>query len=81
MSGHEMLPCREALERLWEYIDGELEGVPHDQVEEHFRVCARCYPHLQFEDAFRRRVHAALSRPHVPPDLRERVLSVLAEAE
>jgi mycothiol system anti-sigma-R factor len=81
MSEREMLRCRQALERLYEYIDGELEGVPHDQVEEHLRVCTQCYPHLQYEEAFRRRVHDALSRPRVPPDLRERVLSVLAEAE
>lgn len=75
----EMLSCREALARLQEYVDGELPGLSHEQVEAHFEVCTRCYPHLTLERTFRERVRTALSRPEVPSDLRARVLEMLAE--
>lgn len=76
--GPEMVSCRAALERIYEYMDGELDDASHEQMEEHFRVCASCYPHLRLERTFRRRVQAALSKPEVPADLRDRVLDMLA---
>lgn len=69
--------CKEALERIYEYLDGELDGVSSEQVEEHFKLCARCYPHLRLEERFRARVREALSRPSVPGGLERRVLDVL----
>lgn len=74
----EMISCKEAITRLQEFVDGELPGLTHEQVEEHFEVCTRCYPHLKMERSFRQRVHAALAQPDVPPDLRDRVLQLLA---
>jgi mycothiol system anti-sigma-R factor len=72
------LSCREALERVFEYMDGELDEVSYAQIEEHFRVCARCYPHLRLEEHFRARVQQALGTPEVPADLRRRVRELLA---
>jgi anti-sigma factor (TIGR02949 family) len=74
----EHLSCEEALVRIYEYMDGELDHLSTAQVEEHFRVCARCYPHLHLERNFRVRVQTALGRSEVPEDLRERVLDILA---
>lgn len=74
----DMITCHEALERIYEYMDGELEGVTAEQVEAHFRVCARCFPHLKLERTFRARVQEAMTRPGIPSDLRSRVLETLA---
>jgi mycothiol system anti-sigma-R factor len=74
----EALTCEETLGRVYEYMDGELDHLSSAQVEEHFRMCARCYPHLRLERNFRARVQTALGRPEVPGDLRERVLDILA---
>lgn len=74
----EALTCEETLGRVYEYMDGELDHLSSAQVEEHFRMCARCYPHLHLERNFRARVQTALGRPEVPGDLRERVLDILA---
>lgn len=76
-----MLSCEESLARLQEFVDGELDGLTHAQIEAHFEVCTRCYPRLALEQSFRDRVRTALSRPEVPADLRERVLSRLADYE
>ncbi len=73
----EMISCKEAVTRLQEFVDGELTGLTHEQVEAHFEVCTRCYPHLKMEQAFRQKVQTALSQPEVPGDLRDRVLQLL----
>jgi anti-sigma factor (TIGR02949 family) len=77
--GREMISCHEAMTRLQEFVDGELHGLTHEQVEEHFKVCTRCYPHLKMEESFRQRVQTALAQPEVPSDLRDRVLQLLAQ--
>lgn len=75
--GHPHVECSEALARINEFLDGELDAGAAEGVEEHFRVCARCYPHLKMEKGFRARVRAALTNPEVPEDLRSRVLDLL----
>lgn len=75
----EMIPCEEALARLQEFVDGELTDLTQEQVEAHFEVCTRCYPHLALESSFKERVHAALARPAVPHGLRDRVLDLLRQ--
>lgn len=47
-----MIPCEEALGRLWELIDGEL--VPEDEVAVrwHVETCSRCYPQYDFQRAY-----------------------------
>lgn len=77
--GPEMISCQEALARLQEFVDGELTDLTHEQVESHFEVCTRCYPHLAMEESFKERVRAALARPDVPSGLRDRVLEMLRE--
>ena len=74
-----MISCEEALERIHEFMDGELDDVSREEVAAHFEVCARCYPHLRFEERFRERVQAAVRRPEVPEGLRSRVLGILEE--
>jgi anti-sigma factor (TIGR02949 family) len=47
-----MALCRDVIEQLWDYLDGEL---PPERVEEfaaHLAECARCYPQYRFEFAF-----------------------------
>ena len=79
--GSEMISCQDAMSRLQEFIDGELPGLSHDEVEAHFEVCTRCYPHLALEKSFRARVQAALGKPDVPAGLRNRVMGMLAQDE
>lgn len=75
----EMLSCQEVLERLFEYLDGELESPTEIQVEAHLEKCRRCYPRLQFEKSFIDALERAREGKEPPPDLRNRVVSVLGE--
>ncbi|MBW3620504.1 MAG: zf-HC2 domain-containing protein [Actinobacteria bacterium] len=40
--------CREAVERLWGYLDGELDGTAHGAMEAHLAYCLRCCGELAF---------------------------------
>jgi anti-sigma factor (TIGR02949 family) len=73
----DMVSCHEALERLYEYLDGELEGVQSDRVAEHFRICQQCYPRLAFERTFLDAVHRVDRGEAAPDALRIRVLDLL----
>lgn len=75
----EMLSCPEALERLFEYLDGELPEAAQSDVEAHLERCRRCYPRLQFERAFMETLRRARAGEQAPPELRRRVLDVLSE--
>ncbi len=73
--------CEESLRLLQEYIDGELDHLTASQVEEHFRVCKACWPHLNFEERFRDRLRRASERDCCPEEVRARVLAAIDEVE
>lgn len=73
-----MIPCEEALTRLYDYLDGELDHVPTEEVRLHFEVCKRCYPHLRLEEAFKEALQrAAEGCDRAPPGLRQRIMDGL----
>ena len=76
----QMLDCQAAMRQLWDYLDGELSAERMEAMRAHLAVCARCYPHYDFERAFLDAV-AATRRAHAAPGaLRERVMSALKTA-
>lgn len=73
--------CEDALERLFEYLDGELSGHDADELKRHMEVCEACYPDVKFTTEFRDALHrAAHGQPPVPDSLRKKVGQLL-EAE
>lgn len=76
MSERGMITCREAIEQLWAYIDGELEDTDSQAVAEHLEACRGCYPHYDFQRVFREFLRQHSKKP-VPPDLRRRVFVAL----
>ena len=79
-SGAPMISCEDALQLVHEFLDGELEDSSAEEVKAHFDVCQRCYPHLQLEAAFRDAVKRAAAGQTAPPELRDKVTALLAEA-
>lgn len=72
------ISCQEALERLYEYLDGELTPESAEEVQRHVEVCDACYPEVkfttQFRDALRR---TARGQPGCPDSLRQKVGKLL----
>ena len=79
--GVPMVNCEEALESLFEYLDGELDESNAAAIEKHLEICRKCYPRAQFERAFLEAVGAVDGRETVPADLRERVFATLQADE
>jgi len=76
-----MISCEDALRLVHEYLDGELEEVSEAEVQAHFDVCQRCYPHLQLERAYRGAIRRAGAGAGAPSGLREKVAALVSEAE
>ncbi len=69
--------CQESLEKLYDFLDGELPDVTRDQVAEHLEVCRSCYPHFNFERLFLDRLAAVGETPEARPELAERIRALL----
>jgi anti-sigma factor (TIGR02949 family) len=75
------IDCAEVMERLYEYIDGELDAPDLvERIRAHLEACERCYPHYRFEKAFLRFLAEQRVRG-VPPELRRRVFERILEEE
>ena len=78
-TGSDMITCEEALRVVQEFLDGELESGMEGQVKAHFDRCVTCYPHLDFENAYREAVGRAVRGEKAPPALRAKVAALIAE--
>ena len=47
-----MVSCKQVMEQLWDYLDGELPPETTQEFAEHIAVCKRCYPQYQFEFSY-----------------------------
>lgn len=75
-----MTQCEETMQRLWEFLDGELEPVSEKALQHHLEACARCYPHYDFQRAYFKIMHQIRDRDPLPRELRIRLFQqILAE--
>ena len=49
-----MIGCRVAVERLWAYVDQELDDHDHEAVDAHLALCRRCCGELEFAKHLKR---------------------------
>lgn len=71
--------CEEALSRVYEYLDGELEREMQERINRHLEVCRRCYPRFDFERLFLDCVGEKGAAAEPPGRLEERVRRALDE--
>ncbi len=72
------IDCIDALSKLYDYLDGELEASDSEAVRHHMEVCQGCYPFLRFCSSFQDALHrAALGQTSAPPALRSRISDLL----
>jgi mycothiol system anti-sigma-R factor len=74
-----MISCDEATARLFEYLDGELDGVSEEEVRRHLDVCKACYPRAQFEKHFIEALGRSQKDGHASDELKGRILQALTE--
>jgi mycothiol system anti-sigma-R factor len=64
--------CREALHRLYDFLDGELTDETLGQIGHHLDNCQPCLQAFDFEVELRHMI-ATKCRDHAPEHLRERI--------
>ncbi len=71
-----MIRCREAVDRLWAYLDRNLDRLQEQELEEHLGLCRHCCGELEFA----RHIRALLQRPAAITVLPEAVRARLEAA-
>jgi len=74
------IDCAGVIQRLYEYLDEELDPETIERIREHLEVCKRCYPRYAFEKAFLRFI-SEQGRVEAPPELRRRIFQSILEEE
>ncbi len=49
MNDIRLINCEEALQRLFDYLDHELDETRHAEMEQHLKICRGCYSRVEFE--------------------------------
>ncbi len=79
MSDREMIGCEQAVERVYEFLDGELDAELMERVREHIEVCKRCYPYFNFERIFLDHIRSRGLRLERSARLEARIRDVLRD--
>jgi len=74
-----MLTCKEALQRLDDYIDRELTAEEMEQVKNHIKLCRACTRKFAAEATFVAEMRSKLDRLTVPADLMEQISRTLTQ--
>jgi len=71
--------CEDALDRLFEYIDGELTDAELKEIAQHLKACPPCEAERRIRERIKEMV-ARCPQERAPERLRERILDIVAEA-
>jgi mycothiol system anti-sigma-R factor len=70
---HEV-PCTEVLERVYSYLDGELDGRDCAKIRQHLDECGPCLREYGLEEVVKHLVHKYCGIDAVPGELRAKVM-------
>lgn len=73
-----MIPCSEAVQQLWDYLDQALSTEAQERLESHLSFCRRCCGELEFAKELQALL-AAQEAEDIPPQVRERMESFVEE--
>ena len=80
MTDDQTADCREAVETLYHYLDGELTYERKMVIQRHLDDCHDCIEAYEFEAELRVAISRSCREP-VPPSLMERVANALADED
>jgi mycothiol system anti-sigma-R factor len=71
--------CREVLDRVYEYLDGELTGHDIAKIKQHLEECAPCLSEYDLDVVLKALVRRSCGCEQAPEDLRARILVRITE--
>lgn len=72
-------PCAEVLERVYAYLDGELDDLGHAKIRQHLDECSPCLREYGLEEVVKELVHKHCGHEAAPGELRAKVLTRIHE--
>jgi anti-sigma factor (TIGR02949 family) len=76
MTEARVIDCEQALHRLFEYLDDELDRQSQREMEQHLERCRSCFSRLEFEKRLQAHTVELRTEP-VSPELEMRIRRVL----
>lgn len=73
-----MIDCREAVRRMWTYLDDALEAKPTGELEAHLATCQRCCGELEFSRHVRQLVADGDASARLPLNVRQRIEQLIS---
>jgi len=67
-------PCSEVLDRVYSYLDGELEALDLAKIRQHLEECGPCLEEYGLDELVKNLVHKHCGHERVPDELRAKVL-------
>jgi mycothiol system anti-sigma-R factor len=71
---HHDVDCSEILQRVYVFIDNELEDASTEQIRQHLEECAPCLDQYDLERCVKKLVHRSCGSEQAPDSLREKIL-------
>lgn len=71
-----MIACKQAVERLWDYLDRHLEKAQDEELEQHLGLCRHCCGELEFAKQVRATI-ATRGEVSLAPEARARLTTFL----
>jgi anti-sigma factor (TIGR02949 family) len=68
-----VIPCKDAVSRLWEYLDRNIARVRETELEEHLGVCRHCCGELEFARQLRGLLKRSNDACEATPEVRARL--------
>ncbi len=76
MNDIKLINCEDALARLFDYLDHELDGHRQAEMEQHLKICRSCYSRADFETRLKTKLSGVgVERP--PAELDSRIRKLL----
>lgn len=71
--------CQEAVKRLTEFLDHELQPEEEEKVQHHLHECRGCFAAFHFEETLLHTIRERIEGVRAPAALREKILELIAE--
>ena len=69
--------CKESLEKLYEFLDRDMDTIPMSEIEKHLERCRHCWDRFEFEKQLMVRIKSSCCKDLCPDSLRRRIQSLL----
>jgi mycothiol system anti-sigma-R factor len=76
---HHDVDCSEILQRVYVFIDDELEDASYADIRKHLEECGPCLEQYDLERCVKKIVHRSCGDEHAPDALRQRILARITE--